>query len=413
MGSEAPLLSLSANRIIIGSWPPLFLYFNHQNNPFLSKFLSVLARLQYFFSLLFSMASGIEIPHHTHHKKEVNRMKHPLPLKFGSNDHADHRLRRGLIQSVLLTAALSLAGGSLPANAGDDDEDDDNPRLGACTKTTNAALRACYFGVRDDFWVAIGKCNNLSNPTAREQCKDEAEDARDEGNAACGPQFVARTQICKALGEAPYDPRIDPAKFVDPAAIGKSVAPNPYFPLIRGRTWIYEGGDEHVTVTVTDETKVIEGVTCAVIHDTVEVNGEVAEDTVDWLAQDRDGNIWYFGENTQEYEDGEISSIDGSFKAGADGAKPGIFMKKAPIIGNIYRQEFSLANAEDIAQVISLTGSATAPAASCSGNCLITKETTPLEPALLENKYYAPGVGFILQVKPATGERLELIEIRD
>jgi hypothetical protein len=207
------------------------------------------------------------------------------------------------------------------------------------------------------------------------------------------------------LGEGPYNPIINPANFVEGVT-------NPLFPLTPGTTFIYRGGGELVTVTVTDRTKMILGVKCIVVRDVVEVDGVVVEDTEDFFAQDREGNVWYFGEITQEFENGELASLEGSFKAGVNGARPGIIMKAAPQVGNIYRQEFLLGEAEDIAEVLSLVGSATVPAASCNNDCLITKEFTPLEPGAVENKYYARGVGFILQIVPETGERLELVEIR-
>jgi hypothetical protein len=78
----------------------------------------------------------------------------------------------------------------------------------------------------------------------------------------------------------------------------------------------------------------------------------------------------------------------------------------------VYRQEFSLGNAEDLAEILSLTGSATVPAASCNGDCLVTKDFTPMQPDLVENKYYASGKGVLLEINPETGERVELIEIK-
>jgi len=164
-----------------------------------------------------------------------------------------------------------------------------------------------------------------------------------------------------------------------------------------------------LTDTVTDEVKEILGVTCAVVHNLVKENGEVIEDTEDWYAQDIFGNVWYFGEIAQDFEDGELVSIDGSWKAGVDGAKAGIIMKAAPAVGDVYRQEFSLGNAEDLAEVLSLTGSEVVPAATCNGDCLVTRDFTPLQPDVSEHKYYKPGFGLILEVNPDTGDRVELV----
>lgn len=292
-------------------------------------------------------------------------------------------------------------------------DDDDEDQAGACTRTARAAFKACQFEVKDDYWIAIGNCSNLSAPNARAECKGAAQAAQGEGSEECGAQFEEREEVCEALGEAPYDPQINPSMFVDPAQIGNAVAPNLYFPLIRGRTRVYKKGTETVTVTVTGDTKVILGVTCAVIRDVVEDNGEVIEDTKDWYAQDVSGNVWYFGEIVQDFADGELVSIDGSFTAGVDGAKAGIIMKASPAVGDVYRQEFSLNNAEDLGKVLNLRGSATVPAASCNRTCLVTKDFTPLEPGVSERKFYAPGIGSILEISSTTGARLELVEIRN
>src|SRR5262249_54737157 len=148
----------------------------------------------------------------------------------------------------------------------------------------------------------------------------------------------------------------------------------------------------HDEFAVTRRTRVIAGVTCVEVHDTVTLDGVLAEDTLDWFAQDRDGNVWYFGESTHELADGLITTIDGSFLAGVDRAKPGIIMKANPKFRDFYRQEFDLGNAEDFAETISLTAPVKVPAGSFQ-NCLQSRETTPLETDLLEDKYYARGVG--------------------
>jgi hypothetical protein len=206
---------------------------------------------------------------------------------------------------------------------------------------------------------------------------------------------------------SPYEPEIDPADFV--AAID-----NPYMPFAPGTRYVLEGRsdgeNERVTVIVTNKTKEIMGVVCTVVKDVARVDGEIAEKTFDWFAQDRHGNVWYFGEDSTEYEDGQPSSQQGSWEAGVDGALPGIVMLADPQIDDRYRQEFYEGEAEDLAQVLKLDASAEVPYGSFE-NVLITKDWTPLEPKLLENKYYASGVGVVLEmaVKGAT-ERLELVE---
>ncbi len=278
---------------------------------------------------------------------------------------------------------------------------------GACTATSLAALRACRNEVRDDYWIAIGNCRNLTS--GRRRCIRDARDERAETRDECVDMCAARQEVCDELGQGPYDPEIDPADFVDPVAAAAN--PNQYWPLVPGTVWEYEGGDETITVTVTDETKEILGVECVVVRDVAEEDGEVIESTDDWYAQDTDGNVWYFGEISLNFEDGELVDIEGSWTSGVDGAKPGILMPAAPQIGEVYRQEFFLGDAEDMGEVVSLTGNEAAPAAACANNCLVTNDFTPIEPDVEESKHYLPGVGMILEIDEDTGERVELVDL--
>jgi hypothetical protein len=329
------------------------------------------------------------------------------------NDRPTYGSSRFFIGLVMLAGVLLLAVGPALTKGAADARSLRQSSQGACSATTNALLKACQHSATDAYFVAIANCNNLSDTQAIPGCKQEARAAFEKDDDLCDAQAVARAQLCQAFGEAPYDPVIDPANFVDPREIGRSIQPNPFLLLIPGRSLSYRSPSETVKVTVTGKTRVIDGVTCAVIRDVVKnSNGEVIEDTIDWFAQDVNGNVWNFGEESKDFEGGVLVSIDGSFRAGVDNAKPGIQMPgPGAVVGQIDRQEFSLANAEDIGRVLSLTGSATVPAARCNHTCRIIQDTTPIEPDLLENKYYAPGVGFILQVTPATGERLELVGI--
>jgi hypothetical protein len=214
---------------------------------------------------------------------------------------------------------------------------------------------------------------------------------------------------------ANYAPEIDPSNFV------KEID-NLYFPLKPGTTWVYEGqtpeGTERVEDTVLQETKRVMGVECTVLRDRVWLNGELIEDTVDWHAQDREGNVWYFGEYTKEYENGKVVSTEGSFEAGKEGALPGIIMPADPKVGDSYRQEYYKGEAEDMAEVISLNGAAlndavTTPYHSFSEDVLVTKDWNPLEPNILEHKYYAPGIGLIGETKiTGPSEKIELIDFK-
>ncbi|HVO69918.1 MAG TPA: hypothetical protein VMT24_07730 [Aggregatilineaceae bacterium] len=209
-------------------------------------------------------------------------------------------------------------------------------------------------------------------------------------------------------GDQPYNPVIDPADFV------KGVN-NPYFPLTPGTTYIYEGESdgtaEHTEVSVTHETREILGIECVVVRDTVWEDGNLIEDTVDWYAQDKDGNVWYMGEDTKEYEDGKVVSTAGSWEAGIDEAKPGIVMWGNPRIGEDYRQEYYAGEAEDMAEVVSLIVSPSGTGGNPTG-LLVTKEWTPLEPRFAERKYYVTGIGLVLEIVIEGGEgQTDLVSI--
>ena len=173
-----------------------------------------------------------------------------------------------------------------------------------------------------------------------------------------------------------------------------------------------------IEVVVTSETKLIDGVTCVVVIDTASEEDVVVEITRDWYAQDLAGNVWYCGEIARNFEvfEGddpetpELVDIDGSWKAGRDDSEPGILLPFSPQVGDVIRQEVSYGEAEDVIRIESLTETESSEAASCDGNCLMTADFTPLEPGVLENKFYAPGIGLIVEVNPEEGERVELVE---
>lgn len=202
--------------------------------------------------------------------------------------------------------------------------------------------------------------------------------------------------------DMPYNVVIDPADFESTNITG-----NDFFPLTAGRTLIYEGEDEdgaviRVEEEYTDVTKVIMGVTCVTVIAKEYEDGELVEDTDDWYAQDMSGNVWYFGEESEEIEDGVVVSTEGSWEAGVAGALPGILMLANPIEGLWYRQEYWENEAEDVAQVLSLNASVTVPFGSFS-DCLQTAEWNPLEPGIVEHKFYAAGVG-LLKAQGVKGE---------
>ena len=225
---------------------------------------------------------------------------------------------------------------------------------------------------------------------------------------ACSGQPGSAPQESGAADEA-YNPRIDPADFV-------AVVDNAYMPLSPGTTFVYDGttenGNEHNEVYVSSETKTILGVECVVVKDTVVVDGVLEEATLDWYAQDKSGNVWYFGEDSKEYQEGGVVSSAGSWEAGVNGALPGIVMQADPAVGDTYRQEYYKGEAEDWASVLSLTESATVGTGAYS-KVLVTKEWSGLDnPPVYEHKYYAEGVGFILTKYIEGGFEMQLTEIR-
>jgi hypothetical protein len=190
---------------------------------------------------------------------------------------------------------------------------------------------------------------------------------------------------------------------------------NPYMPMRPGSRWVYReteagGTTQRVVVTVTRRTKrIANGVTARVVRDTVTERGRLVEDTFDWFAQDRAGNVWYLGEDTTEYEDGRPASKAGSWEAGVNGARPGIVMLARPRPGRGYRQEHAPGEAEDRARVLSIDDEAEVPAGYFD-DVLTTKDWNRLQPRALEYKLYARGVGLVLAVQVSGGSgREELI----
>ena len=209
---------------------------------------------------------------------------------------------------------------------------------------------------------------------------------------------------------APFDEDADYDPAVEASALSASVT-NELFPLPVGATWVYEAetedGLERIEVSVESGTYDVWGVEARVVRDTAYVDDELAEDTSDWFAQDDDGNVWYLGEDTAEYEGGEVVTTAGSWTSGEGGALPGVNMLGAPQVGDTYRQEYLAGEAEDYAVVVSLDEEVTVPAGTFTG-CLKTHDLSAIED-LDEYKYYCPGVGTVLVEEPG-GVREELIE---
>ncbi|HEV8375226.1 MAG TPA: hypothetical protein VGR38_03200 [Candidatus Polarisedimenticolia bacterium] len=297
---------------------------------------------------------------------------------------------------------------------------------GYCTQTADTLLDACKASVMDDGAVGKAICINITDAKVQNACLDDLAGSQDEAIQLCLGQHDTRLAACRVLGEGRYDPDFKPARFDNPKLPSN---PNPYFPLGVGKHWEYRTATQVNTVDVVNETKLIAGVNCIVFRDLVFEGGFLHEATDDWYAPAKDGSVWYFGEETKDYEifkgdkpvRPELDNIDGSFKAGRDGDKPGIIALAAPKVGDAYLEEFSLANAEDVTEIMSTTYSyghdpvldEGVPAALaqrfCAGNCIVTKNYSLLEPGLFARKYYARGVGTILEVEN-TGEVVQLVK---
>lgn len=210
-------------------------------------------------------------------------------------------------------------------------------------------------------------------------------------------------QVVVAAGSrtAAAAPVFDPGNFV-------SVIDNPYYPLPVGRTLVYsgfrDGQTQRDTVTVTNQTKVIQGVTARVVSDIADHNGTILERTSDWFAQDKQGNVWYLGEDTVHFLRNGKGDTSGSWEAGVNGAVPGIIMLANPQIPDAYRQELLAGQAEDTAWIVNRGSTLRVPYGNVK-NVLTTLEATRLEPGVYDQKVYGPGLGIIAE-RSLTGDEL-------
>lgn len=190
---------------------------------------------------------------------------------------------------------------------------------------------------------------------------------------------------------------------------------NEFFPLKPGTVYVYtgvrDGKPARDVVRVTHRTTTIAGAPCVAVRDRLYLSGRLAERTTDWYTQDDRGNVWYFGENTAELDrHGHVISTEGSWRAGRDGAEPGIFMPAHPKVGQSFRQEFLKGHAEDHFKIIGLFETVSGPERT---NALLTKEWTPLEPGVLDHKLYVRGIGTVAEDSVTGGnEHMALVSVR-
>jgi hypothetical protein len=230
--------------------------------------------------------------------------------------------------------------------------------------------------------------------------------------AACGggkSESASPARSSLPRGSKPFE--VDPSGFT-------TAIDNPYWPMKPGSHWVYretnaEGDVERNDVVVTSRTKTIMGIEAVVVHDTVRQGGQLTEDTFDWYAQDAKGNLWYLGEDTTEFEHGKVKTTEGSWQAGVDGALGGIIVPAHPKPGLTYREEYYKGHAEDGAEVLSVHARAKVPDGTYDG-VLQTRNFSPIEPNVVEEKFYARGVGVVLELTVSGGsDRGELISFKE
>jgi len=189
---------------------------------------------------------------------------------------------------------------------------------------------------------------------------------------------------------------------------------NRYWPMKPGTRWTYRsveaaGPPQDIVIVVTSATKKLaNGITARVVRDTARSKGQIIEDTLDWYAQDAQGNVWYMGEQTAEFEKGKIVSRAGSWEAGKDGAVPGIMLPAQPQVGQKYRQEYKKGEAEDNGEVLATNHLVEVEAGSYEG-ALVTMDTSTIEPDVVEYKFYASKVGPVLALDISGGAAREAL----
>jgi hypothetical protein len=302
------------------------------------------------------------------------------------------------VRRILLQSADRMAESTLLSMSSSTDE---------CAFVASLAARAQVLGLRAELALAIATCVNEESATPQKymSCLEDAFDSFAEGIQEVRDQNRARHDLCMLTGGGIYDPDLDEDEF--PEGVDHR-----FLPFRPGATWVYrkqtDEGLEEITVTVLDETTEVDDVDVIAVSDIVTLDGEVVEDTIDWYAQHEDGTVWYLGEISVNYEDGQIADLDGSWKAGEQGALPGIVMLAHPTVGTTYRQELLLTEAEDAATVLATNAVVTIGLGTFTG-CLQTEDFTPLSPGSIEHKFYAPDIGLVLETVPGTSERLELV----
>jgi hypothetical protein len=347
--------------------------------------------------------------------------------------------------ALAMTIALGVLQFSTSASADDRREDnhyaddhrgDDWHRWQApCQTSASNLFKACQLDASADLNTTKASCAHIADYMDRKTCESEAREQFSDGRDECLSQVQSRFEVCGLLDERRYqDPINDPAlTFINPDDVPSVYPANPYVSVAAGRTLLLRGGEdfeERVVIHVTDEVREVQGVPCRIVWDIVMVaqeddagnvvEYEPVEVTQDWFAQTDNGDTYYCGEAVQDYEDGIVISLDGSFEAGTDYANGGFLTKAFPVVGSTHRQELDVNDAEDLVQYLDLAAvpsdeeGGENPAFPCAPvGCLRTFDFSTLSPDSTEYKYYLAGTGFVLAVSledgELTGEREELV----
>ena len=271
-----------------------------------------------------------------------------------------------------------------------------------------AAREAQRLEVQHRFWIRAGREINAGGLDLRARLREAWNDKIEE-LAVVEASYAMRRQLLIEFGSGSYRPLLPPSEF-------SADITHPYMPFVPGRTLVYERqtaeGLERIETSALQEVIMIQGIPCRPIREYETLDGKLVEESINWISQRVDGSVWYFGEIARIYEDGFLSSLDGSWRYGVDGAQPGVLIPAQPQVGQVYRQEFLLGTAEDVARVLDTNATETISGHTLT-SCVVTQEETPIEPDDLGTKTYAPGVGLVLEVDVATGGRLELVDVID
>ncbi len=280
------------------------------------------------------------------------------------------------------------------------------PKGGGCETSARALLEAAYLAADAEAWSSIAAC--AQDPTCDlAGARATAASARRAARAQADAQLDARLAACTILAEDYYTPATDPLQFT-------AEVDNPWVSLIPGRTLIYAkrtaDGLERIEVETRSRTVEIAGVACRETIARQTLDGVLVEETQEWFAQQIDGSVWCFGESTRRYDSGFLAGTEGSWRAGTDGARPGVLVPGSPTGAASFRRALALGCVEDVRRVVATEARVTV-AAGDFGGAIHVEEWDPLEPLELLIEILVPGLGLVAEVDLHTGERLELIQV--